>query len=495
MSEKPKDDPQTFSEFIDLTNKIEEIVDKIPDVVLENANVEVEEVIQETKEDTESVESAEAEQLKSDSEQEIDDVEKQTTDLEKQIDVVQKESAEISKEKRLEDIIKIENALSQLFEKTSISINDFYYITKETDKEDIIKRIKGRLHSLETIKITHQETLSYPFALCKLDNRFKAVLPLDLDGILLPTFLSGEKKQLKMLAVGKKEFKEIDSKERENLIQAITKIQMNLVKLLNRDSQERLSKKEVKKSRIIELDEKVIHDYISNHKEKMNKTHSYHSELISFLKGLKETIENDKQIWNETDLEKALQEIRPQLKVKQGEYTTKGREAQVNFIKLKRTQKKIDARTKRLQIDERRGKKVTREQKEDLINQLRRFQANKKKIQDSIKETKKQEDVLEKWIEIFSVDDMLEINEKLLSYFGNSIIRILEEAIQNQNIETILDETARITSVLESIIVHVIYVPVNIVTFSAKQANQDMEGKLLYFEPTGETKFLKPSIN
>ncbi|MHA1483234.1 MAG: hypothetical protein ACTSQA_07350, partial [Candidatus Heimdallarchaeaceae archaeon] len=164
-------------------------------------------------------------------------------------------------------------------------------------------------------------------------------------------------------------------------------------------------------------------------------------------------------------------------------------------IKLKRTQKQIDARTKRLQIDERRGKKVTREQKEDLINQLRKFQVKKKDIQDSIKDAKKQEDVLEKWIEIFSAEDASEINERLLSYFGNSIIKILEEAIQNQNIEAVLDETARIKSVLESIIVHIIYVPVNIVTFSAKQANQDIEGKLLYFEPTGETKFLKPTIN
>ncbi|GAH27613.1 unnamed protein product [marine sediment metagenome] len=83
----------------------------------------------------------------------------------------------------------------------------------------------------------------------------------------------------------------------------------------------------------------------------------------------------------------------------------------------------------------------------------------------------------------------------MLFYFGSSIIRLLEEAIQNQDIETILDETARIKSVIEAIIVHVIYVPINIVTFSAKQVNQDMEGKLLYFEPTGETKFLKPTIN
>ena len=495
MSEKPKDDPQTFSEFISLTYKIEEIVDKTPDATLENDSEDIVEEKQETMEDAISTETDEVEQLKSESEQEIDDVEKQTTDLEKQIDVVQKESTEVEKQKRLEDITKIENALSLLFEKTSISVNDFYYMTKEVAKEDIIKKIKGRLQSLESIKITHQETMSYPFALCKLENSFKAILPLDLDGILLPTFLSGDKKQLKMLAVGKKEFKEIEVKERENLIQAINKIQMSLVKLLNRDSQERLSKKEVKKSNVIELDEKVIHNYIADYEKKMNKTHSYHSELILFLIRLKETIENDKQIWKETDFEKVFQEIRPQLSVKQEEFTTKGRDAKVNFIKLKRTQKQIDARTKRLQIDERRGKKVTREQKEDLIKQLRRFQAKKKKIQDSIKETKKQEDGLEKWIEIFSVEGTSEINEKLLFYFGNSIIKILEEAIQNQNIETVLDETARIKSVIEAIIVHVIYVPVNIVTFSAKQANQDIEGKLLYFEPTGETKFLKPTIN
>jgi hypothetical protein len=495
MSEKPKDEPQTFSEFIALTKKIEEIVDKTPDVTLESDSADTTEVKQEEKEDAAITESSEVEQIKSESEQEIDDVEKQATDLEKQIDVVQKESAEITKEKRLENITKIENALSLLFEKTSVSVNDFYYITKEVEKEDIIKRIKGRLHSLESIKITHQETMSYPFALCKIENSFKAILPLDLDGILLPTFLSGDKKQLKLLAVGKKEFKEIEAKERENLIQAINKIQMNLVKLLNRDSQERLSKEEVKKTSIIELDEKVIHDYITDYEKKMNKTHSYHSELILFLNKLKETIENDKQIWNEPDFEKVLQEIRPQLKVKQEEYATRGRDAKVNFLKLKRTQKQIDARTKRLQIDERRGKKVTREQKEDLINQLRIFQAKKKKIHESIKGAKKQEDVLEKWIEIFSVEGLSEINEKLLFNFGKSIIRILEEAIQNQNIETILDETARITSAIEAIIVHVIYVPVNIITFSAKQANQDIEGKLLYFEPTGETKFLKPTIN
>jgi len=495
MTEKPKDDTQTISEFIVLTNKIEEMVNRTPDVAFKSDNGDVTEVEQETKGDVVSTELGEDGQLKGESEQEIDDVEKQATDLEKQIDVVQKESAKVSKEKRLEDITKIENALSQLFEKTSISVNDFYYLAKEVKKEDIIKRIKGRLHSLESIKITHQETLSYPFALCKIENSFKAILPLDLDGILLPTFLSGNKKQLKMLAVGKKEFKDIETKERETLIQAINKIQMNLVKLLNRDSQERLSKVEVKKSNVIELDEKVIQDYITDYEKKMGKTHSYHSEFILFLNRLRETIENDKQIWKETDFEKVLQEIRPQLKVKQEEYTAKGRDAKVNFFKLKRTQKQISARTKRLQIDEKRGKKVTREQKEDLINQLRRFQAKKKKIQGSIKETKEQEDILEKWIEIFSVEGLSEISKKLLFYFGSSIIRLLEEAIQNQNIETVLDETARIKSVIETIIVHVIYVPINIVTFSAKQANQDMEGKLLHFEPTGETKYLKPTIN
>ncbi|MHA1345492.1 MAG: hypothetical protein ACTSVO_10360 [Candidatus Heimdallarchaeaceae archaeon] len=495
MSEKPKDDPQKFSEFISLTNKIEEIVDKTPDIILESDNSDATEDEQETKEDEIITESDEGKQFKSESEQEIEDVEKQTTDLEKQIDVVQKEATTVSKEKRLEDITKIEKALSQLFEKTSISVHDFYYVTKEVEKEDLVKKIKGRLHSLESIKITQQETLNYPFALCKLDNSFKAVLPLELDGILLPTYLSGDKKQLKLLAVGKKEFKEIEIRERENLIQAINKIQMNLVKLLNRDSKERLSKEEVKKTNIIELDEKVIHDYITDYEKKMSKTHSYHSELVLFLNRLKETFENDKQIWEESDFEKVLQEIRPQLKVKQEEYTVKGRDAKVNFIKLKRTQKQIGARTKRLQIDEKRGKKVTREQKEELINQLRKFQAKKKKIQDSINETKKQEDVLEKWIEVFSAEDISEINAKVISYFGDSIIRILEEAIQNQNIETVLDETARIKSVLEAIIVHVIYVPMSIVTFSAKQANQDMEGKLLYFEPTGETKFLKPTIN
>ncbi|GAH27610.1 unnamed protein product, partial [marine sediment metagenome] len=57
---------------------------------------------------------------------------------------------------------------------------------------------------------------------------------------------------------------------------------------------------------------------------KIGKTHSYHSELIQFLNSLRETIENDKQIWKETDFEKVLQEIRPQLKVKQEEYAAKG---------------------------------------------------------------------------------------------------------------------------------------------------------------------------
>ncbi|MCK5410424.1 MAG: hypothetical protein KAJ30_09170, partial [Candidatus Heimdallarchaeota archaeon] len=141
MSEKPKDDRQTFSEFIALTNKIEEIMDKTPDATLEGDSEDITEVKQDTKEDAISTESDEVEQLKSESEQEIDDVEKQTTDLEKQIDVVQKESAEVAKEKRLEDIIKIENALSLLFEKAIISVNDFYYITKEVDKKDIINKI------------------------------------------------------------------------------------------------------------------------------------------------------------------------------------------------------------------------------------------------------------------------------------------------------------------------------------------------------------------
>ncbi|MBY9001041.1 MAG: hypothetical protein KGD64_09015 [Candidatus Heimdallarchaeota archaeon] len=490
MSEKPKDDTQTFSEFLSLSKKIEEIVDKTPDRKAESEGEDKPEVIQEEK-----VDRIETETIQSESELEIDQVEQEATDLDTHIDVVQKESSEKSKMKRREDIIEIEEALLELFTETSISVNDFYYSCKEIGEEDIIKRIKGRLHSLESIKITEQETLSYPFALCKLENSFNAVIPIDLEGILLPTFLSGDKKQLKMLAVGKKEFQELEVKERENLIQAINKIQMSLVKLLNRGSKDRLSKEEFKKAKLVELDHSVIYEFITDYKNKMGTINNYQIELIKYLLELKDSIENNKQIWKNDDYEKVIDEVRPQLKEKQKEYTTKGRDAQVSFIKLKQIQKQIDARTKRLQIDEKRGKKATREQKEELINELRKFQTKKKRIQETIKDTKKQEDVLEKWIDIFSLEGSSELNEKLLYYFSESIINIIKIAIDTQEIETILKEKARIKSILETIIAHIIYVPVNIYTFSAKQANQVIEGRLIYFEPTGEITFLKPSIN
>ena len=51
MSEKPKDDPQTFSEFIALTNKIEEIMDKTPEATLESDSEDIAEGKKETKEE------------------------------------------------------------------------------------------------------------------------------------------------------------------------------------------------------------------------------------------------------------------------------------------------------------------------------------------------------------------------------------------------------------------------------------------------------------
>lgn len=489
MSEKSKEESQSFPEFLSLTKKIEDIITKTPDT--SEKDVPKEEIIEQEVIESEEV-KAEIEEERDD---ELDSVEKQTEDLDQQIDVVKKETQEIAKSKQANLLGNIEKNIKQIFSETDVSITDFYYSKTKVDEDNIIKKIKGRLHSLEDIKIHKHETLGFPFALCKIENEFRAIIPMDLEGIYIPAFYSGKKKQLKLISVGKKEFPDMETKEKEGIVNAINKIQLNLLQLLNRDSKEKLSKIELEKTKIIDFNPETIQDFIKEYEEKLSKPNSYQNEFITFVKDLKKIVEQKKNLWTEEDFQDVIDEIKPQLQQQQEKQKSLSRDSQVSFIKLKRTQKQLDARTKRLKIDEKRGKKVTREQKEELIAQLREFQKQKKKIHDSIQDTKEFDKHLERWIEIFSSEDVTKANEKMLYHFGKSLLKVINEVLENQEVGIILNERTKVQSSMKDITVHVIYMPINIITFKAKQANQGIEGKILYFAPADEITFLKPSIN
>ena len=163
-------------------------------------------------------------------------------------------------------------------------------------------------------------------------------------------------------------------------------------------------------------------------------------------------------------------------------------------MKLKKNQKSIDAKTKRYKIEEKRGKEVSREDKEKLVKQLREFQKEKDSLQKRINEAKKLEESYETWLKIISCENVQQANEILIDKFSSKIKEKLKEITDLIDEELIQKTLKAVTTEIETITIHIIYIPSLIYNFSAKQDDKKMEGKILYISSTDEIVFLKPSL-
>ena len=485
MSEKSQEEPQSFANFLTLVKKLEGIIQETPDK--EKKREETDTVTKDVSVSDEGVKTSDLEIEQITEESELKEVELQTTQIEEQI-VGLREKPDIRPEKRMEDLLGIEKELIQIYSGARVQISDFYYNKEELSEEEIKRNIQSKLKSLESIKISEIETFGIPFALCKLESNYFTTIPISLGDIDLPTYMEGARKNLKLINAGTKGKPELSKNEVEAWDQAFNQFQLKLVQLVNKYAKENLSKNQPKDLQMVEVDHLTIQEFIKEYEERTKNIDNYHTEILAHLTKIKVLLDENKSVWESKEKhEKARANLRAQLIKLEEEQNAIGRDTQIQYLKLRKNRKKLDTQTKKLKIEEKRKKEVSREEKEQLVKELREFQKKKDELQENIQRTKKLELILENWLEIITKEDENDMNEVFLRKFAKSLKRNIRELLENQDTEDIREKIDEHKISINNITLHVIYIPVALIHFNAKQEDKDIAGKLLYLSPTKGT--------
>ncbi len=484
MSESPKEKNQVFSDYISLVKKIEKIVEETPDII-KGDELKVEQP-------TESGSESQPDSITQ--KEEIVEVEQQTSKLEERIsEVAAKADGSIS-QKKIEDLIRTEKELIEFYSNAKIQLSDFYFKEKEKQENEIINGIKTKLQSLEKISVKKRETYGIPFALCKLEGKYQAIIPVEIDKIKLPTLMVGANKNFKLLLVSNDEILNLTPNEQNLWNQAFNRFQIKLTQILSSRAKENLTKVSPK-MKLFKIDSSKIHHYIKEYETRLQGLQNYQQEILKHLQEINNLIINENSFWkNDDEFQKAKQELKNQLIEFEEKQKKISRESQVDFIKLKRIQKRLDARTKKYKLDEKRNKKIPREEKEKLIKEVREFQSKKLHIHENIEHTKRMEETLRKWVEIFSQTDINQANEMMLENYYQGLVEKIQTFTETQDIDSILEGSILVSSDISEIILHVIYIPTTLYTYKAKQGGQDIEGKAIFLAPTQEIILLNPSV-
>ncbi len=484
MSESPKEKPQSLSGYVSLVKKIENIINQIT----ENGELAT------TEEDSLEQQDSEIVTEKESAVEAVTNVEKQTLQLEENITKVADEEEKEVQAKRLPDLVKIEKELGELYPGAEVQVTDFYYAKDELPDDEIKKRIMSKIPSIESIDIKNKENYGFPFVLCKLEGHYEAIIPINLENISLPTIQHGVNRQFKLLFAGTEEVLELTPSENEIWNQSFNRFQIKLTHLLNTKVKSNLSKKPYK-MKLVNLDSILIKDFIKEYHKKLKNLQNYQEDILVHLKELIGIVERRESIWKNTDDFSKTKKI---LKLQMIDFEKKqknlSKETQIEFFKLKKTQRRLDARTKRFKLDEKRNKVIAREEKEALINDVRKFQKKKAEIQKKIDHAKKFDETLREWIEILTSLGLEQANAKFLEIFSEDFSKNIIELLEHENLEEFLEKATIESADFSNITLHVLYIPTLIYSFKAKQGSQKIEGKILYLAPAQETIFLKPPV-
>ncbi|MHA1446497.1 MAG: hypothetical protein ACTSSN_07395 [Candidatus Heimdallarchaeaceae archaeon] len=485
MSESPKEKPQTLSGYISLVKKIENIINQI---------TENEESTTAEEEDSLELQDSDIVTEKESEEEAVTKVEKQTLQLEESITKVADEEKKEVQAGRLPDLVKIEKELVELYPGAEVQVTDFYYAKDELPDDEIKKRIMSKIPSIEAIDIKNKENYGFPFVLCKLEGHYEAIIPINLENISLPTIQHGVNRQFKLLFAGTEEVLELTPSENEIWNQSFNRFQIKLTQLLNTKVKSNLSKKPYK-MKLINLDSILIKDFINEYHKKLTNLQNYQDDILLHLKELIGIVEKREGIWKNTDdFSKTKKILRLQMIDFEKKKKNLSKETQIEFFKLKKTQRKLDARTKKFKLDEKRNKTITREEKEALIKDVRKFQKKKAEIQKEIEHAKKIDETLKEWIEILNSLGLEQANAKFLEAFSEDFSKNILELLEHENLEEFLEKATIESADFSNITLHVLYIPTLIYSFKAKQGSQKIDGKILYLAPAQETILLKPPV-
>ncbi|NPD89893.1 MAG: hypothetical protein HGN29_14360 [Asgard group archaeon] len=491
MDNSPQDEPQTFASFLNLVKKLEKVIQETPELSKEE-KVKEEDSKGISGDISASEELASAQIVK---ESELEEFEKHTDKIKKEEGEIKIKEKSKLKEGTIEYLLKIEEQLIQYYSGTEVQLEDFYFKIEDISDEQIVRKIKSKFHSLENISIRKKLNLGFPFALFKIDGKYKITVPISTGEMAIPAYVEGSRKHLKLQSIGSKDIPSLDSNEINIWNQAMSKLQLKIAQILNFKAKDDLRKISPKDIQLVDADILTIQEFIKGYEKKIIDVKSFSNEIYTFLDELKQKIPEGEGIWK--DFEEFLEastNLKEQIASLQKKHKELSKETQIEYLKLRKDQRQINGKTKRYKIEEKRGKEITREKKKALVTNLREFQSKKKHLQRDIDKAKEIQDTVDLWNEILLSEDQQTATQKIRENYDLALFSSINGLLEEGAGEDIFGKIREFETSIDQITIHVIYIPAIICEFRAVQNEKKIEGKMAYFNLTKEITFFKPAL-
>ena len=490
MNDSSQDEPQTFASFLSLVKKLEKIVQETPELSKEEK--ETVEESRDIKKDTSASEELASAQIEK--ETELEGVEKHTEKVKKEEQIKIKEKDKLI-EGTIEYLLNVEKQLIQHYSGTDVQLEDFYFKTEEVKDDQIASKIRNKFHSIEDISISKKTNIGFPFALFKIDGKHRITIPLNAGEVNIPAYVDGTRKYLKLQSVGVKEIPNLELEELNIWNQAMSKLQLKLTQLLNYKAKNDLRKTKPEGIQLVDADIITIQEFIQEYERKNKDIRNFGAEMHEFLEVLKQKISEGEGIWDDfEDFIEATSNLKNQLEKLRSKHEELSKETQIEYLKLKKEQRQINGKTKRYKIEEKRGKKITRDKKKELVTDLREFQSKKKQLERDIDKAKEIQETIDLWNEILLTEDQRNATHKIRENYDLILFSSINGMLEEENKEDLFGRIKEYETSIDKITIHVIYIPAIICEFKAIQNQKKIKGKMAYFNLTKETAFFKPIL-
>ncbi|MHA1399339.1 MAG: hypothetical protein ACTSQE_03190 [Candidatus Heimdallarchaeaceae archaeon] len=399
-----------------------------------------------------------------------------------------------------------ENKESELFMKLETIYPEFeckihnIYYSPELNKEQVAEKIQRVLSSLKEIELEDILTFLYPFTLHKVGALQQVELHLNVDQINIPLFLTKERENLRFHAIGKNPFSDLSDKISEEISNKISdkwnyllnQLQITLVPLIKEGKIKDKESKNVSDFLLSDLDydslESALNDSIAKIEVPSLSIEDINEDNFDLIALLEEGF------WlNNHQFERAQAYISSQIDDIRQEIEEKDTIVQEDYVELKKMQKMLEYETQKYKKLEYQGVVIERDKKESLATRFNEFQKKKVKLQKQISNLKTRRTLLDQWSDIIHEDNLAEAQKKLRAYFGKEIedkISELKAELQDQ----IEDKEITTTLIDKSISLHILWIPVNLIKFKAKQNEEKIDGTAFYVESVEILTLIQPSV-
>ncbi|MHA1204522.1 MAG: hypothetical protein ACTSSL_06215 [Candidatus Heimdallarchaeaceae archaeon] len=361
------------------------------------------------------------------------------------------------------------------------------YCSSSYQEDRVIQLLQKDLTSLKDIRIKKSEIKFFPFLLHNIKFVLEKPFSISFYDYEIPIYRTLQEEKLRFYPIGEYPFEEREKIFENKWIPLISSLQHSLIKSINDGKLAEKRVERIDKKNISPVDFSKLQESISA---------SIDSAKKAFSNPNKENTSNFETFWqNEKQFNNAISQLKKQLVNIEHELKEEDDRIKEEYLELKKKQVKLNKEAKMYKQLENQGIKIEREKKEKVAKMLSEFQSKKESVQKKLFEFKKKKNLLEQLTELIKNKNMTDFEKNFRMLFKKDVDNALEA------IKTSIEEQGSNINLVESnhleknIRLHVVWVPIFLITFKASQEERKIDGKAFYSDFDNKVFIISPTTS